>query len=641
MRLANRRARALVLADRVAAVAALAVPLLILVPHLAVAGDQPAAKPASAHPGAGTVAQTGAQPGTSGVPSPTADGQVFYVDSVHGSDSNTGLSPAQAWQSLSRIPAAKLQPGDVVAFARGDTFTGSATIDTGGTASAPVTFAAYGTGAAPILTNPGQWNMLVLNAPYIDVVNLHFNNGVVFNDDDGTGIAGPKYELSGAVDITDAGTYAQVENDVFTDVGVGVKTYATNTLIQHNTFANLQIAFVGEDSGSETSYGAIGVSLDNSDEHVAYNSFVNCRSTDSPYRADGGAIEIEGFNYDKDNILIDHNDSVGSQGFLEVTETESSNVTLSYNVSDDYQQFVAWDTTTTPDHYLVVNNTVVRRHDSFSSPLFDIYYYRQVGPSPQASWLSAENNVFYTPYGTVFGPFNWPHDHNLFWGDGNDPVGYQLGIGDIIADPQFVDFDGGDLRLQPTSPAIGNGVATTTTTDLAGNPTDVNGVDMGAYEYQGQLPDTSAGLVDGGFEHQASLTYTTTPWYAGGSLYSGIDVNAGKSHTGLNDAWLSSNGTGYWGSVEQTVQVLPHRLYRFSVWVRNSQNFDNAWIGVKNPDGDVLSQVRNGPGANYTHYNVTFNSAENRSVVVFAGYWGPGPAAWEQIDDAALLGPRP
>jgi hypothetical protein len=80
MRLANRRTRALKLAERVAAVAALAVLLLILVPHLAVARDQSAAKPASAQPGAGTLAQTGAQPGTSGVPSPTADGQVFYID---------------------------------------------------------------------------------------------------------------------------------------------------------------------------------------------------------------------------------------------------------------------------------------------------------------------------------------------------------------------------------------------------------------------------------------------------------------------------------------------------------------------------------------------------------------------------------
>jgi hypothetical protein len=155
MRLVNRRA----LAGRVAVAAALAVPLLTLVPHLALAGNQSAAKPASAQPGAGTPAQVGAQPSTSGVPSPTAGGQVFYVDSVHGNDSNTGLSPAQAWQSLSKVAAAKLQPGDVVAFARGDTFTGSATIDSGGTASAPVTFAAYGTGAAPVLTNPGQWNV--------------------------------------------------------------------------------------------------------------------------------------------------------------------------------------------------------------------------------------------------------------------------------------------------------------------------------------------------------------------------------------------------------------------------------------------------------------------------------------------------
>ncbi|MGL1710531.1 hypothetical protein ACSTJN_23600, partial [Vibrio parahaemolyticus] len=67
------------------------------------------------------------------------------------------------------------------------------------------------------------------------------------------------------------------------------------------------------------------------------------------------------------------------QGFLEVTETSTANVTVSENVSDDYQQFIAWDTTTTPSGYVVQNNTVIRSSDT--ATLFDQYYYRVTGPS--------------------------------------------------------------------------------------------------------------------------------------------------------------------------------------------------------------------------------------------------------------------
>ncbi|RKR75873.1 choice-of-anchor Q domain-containing protein [Frondihabitans australicus] len=595
---------------------------------------------------------TGARPSTSSAPHAGPGGHVYYIDSTNGSDSNTGLSKTSPWKSLAKVNSSTFKPGDVIAFDRGDTFTGAATLSSGGTAANPITVTAYGTGAQPVLTNPGQWNILVLDASYISVKDLAFTNSAVFNNDDGTGITGPKYELSGAVDITANGDYALVQDNVFTDVGVGVKTYGQYSDIEHNSFENLQIAFVGEDSGSQTSYGAIGVSLDNSNEHVAYNNFINCRSTDSPYGADGGAIEIEGFDFDKNDITIDHNYSRGSQGFLEVTETHSSNVNLSYNVSDDYQQFIAWDTTTTPDAYTASNNTVIRRHDSFSSPLFDIYYYRQAGPTPTASWITIQNNIFDTPYQSVFGVFDFPHDHNLFYGGPNnaDPLGYPqgtavqteyaLGTGDLIADPQFVNYATGNLRLKATSPAIDNGAATTTGTDLAGKPTNVGaGVDMGAFEYQGTEPTADAGLVDGGFENQTTVGYTTTPWRLGGSLYSGIDVNQGKAHSGLNDAYLASSGAGYWGSVEQTVTVTPHSLYRFSIWERNSANIDQGYIGAKTPSGTILGEVRQGTASDYTHYIVTFNSGNNTSVDLFAGYWGPGPSAYAQLDDAALTGP--
>ncbi|WP_446038013.1 choice-of-anchor Q domain-containing protein [Streptomyces sp. SID1121] len=576
---------------------------------------------------------TGARLQTSGNPTPLGTGKVYYLDAQSGNDTAAGTTTATAWKTLGRITTASLAPGDVVALRRGQTFTGSATVNGSGTAATPIAVTAFGTGAAPTLSNPTGWNMLQLAGTYIDVSQLRFANGVVFDNADGQGITGPKYKLSGAIAVTDPATSAHLHDNEFTQVGIGVKTYATGTRIDHNSFHDLKIAFRGVDSGTETSYGAVGVSINNSDAQVSYNQFVNCRSTDSPYGADGGAVEIEGFDHDKNNITIDHNFSSGSQGFLEVTETHSSDVSLLYNISDDYQQFVAFDTTTTPSGYKVDHNTVVRARGD-NQTQFAIYFYREEGPPAADSWLSITNNIFYLTSGVVLYDYNWPHQHNLVHG----ALGYSPGVGDLAADPQFTNTSGGDYRPGPTSPAKDNGTAATATTDIYGNNSSVGlGTDIGAVEAQSAPAAGANAVTDGGFEQQTALTATSTPWAGDGSLPYGLDVAQGKAHTGQDNAWISSSGTTDWGGVKQTVGVTAGATYRLTVWVRNSGNIDHAWLGAKTTTGTVVNEISHGTSPGWNRYVLTVKPGTATQLSVYAGYYGPsGVSTWQTVDDVTL-----
>src|ERR1700742_3029980 len=75
----------------------------------------------------------------------------YYIDSATGSDSNKGTSAATPLASIAALEKIKLQPGDSVLFARGETFSGELTIKYSGTVSSPITIGAYGDGAPPVL----------------------------------------------------------------------------------------------------------------------------------------------------------------------------------------------------------------------------------------------------------------------------------------------------------------------------------------------------------------------------------------------------------------------------------------------------------------------------------------------------------
>ena len=81
----------------------------------------------------------------------------YFVDSLCGSDKNSGKSPETAWRSLEKVAYADIHEGDVVLFRRGCRFRGELRALEG------VTYSAYGEGPKPEMlgsidaSNPDDW----------------------------------------------------------------------------------------------------------------------------------------------------------------------------------------------------------------------------------------------------------------------------------------------------------------------------------------------------------------------------------------------------------------------------------------------------------------------------------------------------
>ncbi len=111
-----------------------------------------------------------------------AQGADYFI-SPGGSDSNSGLSPATAWQSVAPVNALALQPGDRVFFEGGKRFVGTLVLDSAdaGEAAAPVIISSYGTGRATIDAGTGD-GIFIRDAAGIEVRELNVvGDGPQFN----------------------------------------------------------------------------------------------------------------------------------------------------------------------------------------------------------------------------------------------------------------------------------------------------------------------------------------------------------------------------------------------------------------------------------------------------------------------------
>jgi polysaccharidase protein len=228
-------------------------------------------------------------------------GRTFYIDSNRGSDSNSGTSSSLAFQSIAKLETISLQPGDQVLLARGSVFNDQLDIKGSGTASAPIVFGSYGTGALPIISG-GYRGIDARGADYVTVENIAIANTQY------DGIYG-----SGADNWT-------IRNVTFRDIGLtgehgGISWFTSkNLVIDGNTMTNVHGDGIWAKSvdGLTINGNKIYTVQGSNSDNVQMESSSNIRVTNNLFDMTGATNSVKG------NLVVEKSTStlVDGNSFL-------------------------------------------------------------------------------------------------------------------------------------------------------------------------------------------------------------------------------------------------------------------------------------------------------------------------------------
>lgn len=411
--------------------------------------------------GADGAANMGEQEGEEADQSMVEDGRAFYVDSAEGNDISSGTSEDSPWKSLAKVSDMILQPGDHVLFKRGSSYSGCVTIRGDGTADKPITIGAYGSGAAPSFTNPDgsncNGNAMRIRGDYHIIEDLYFHHTAPAR----SGASFMGVWAAGALHVALGHDHVIIRNNEFAHVPKAIQSNSEHSLITNN--------YIHDSNESEQNgflsipyWGPIGIHLGIGNQEISHNIIENMYVEGGEWGGDGGAIEIDNGRNHKDNIHIHHNRTKHNMGFLEISweydiqKMPTKNIIIEHNVSRDFQDFVFWWAGNVDSR--ITNNTIIRT-DSVEGMAQDTVFYID------GRDITVSENIIVVPddmWSPVFMGDQveaTEHTNNVYWDvdDGIVRIGAEPGDGEFTADPQFIDFDKEDYRLQPGSPATGLG----------------------------------------------------------------------------------------------------------------------------------------------------------------------------------------
>ena len=406
----------------------------------------------------------------------------YYVSSA-GSDAATGGAD-DPWQSMSKVNATTLQPGDRVLFRRGDRWAESLIPRSSGAAGSPITYDAYGEGPLPVITGlPNQhcisWET---TRSYLVFRHLHLQ-----------GCGQPNGSKKGGISVwseTAASRDIIIEESVLEDAQTW-NMYLTGVdglRIRGNIIRNAELEHGIYLDGTLGMNDAIIEENDihgNADMCVQFNSNARQRLTNLILRYnrlhDCGLGGLN--NIGADGLLAHHNLFYGAMPAIYngcdgddngCNHGATAGVYVNNTLLTSGENWATCFSNTSPlgapDFSVFVNNICVQ--DAARGPAFE--------HAELTSGQRVDYNLFFS---------NLTAEPRFVW-NGRDYTGfesYRDGSGNetngLFANPVFVNPIDKDFQLGAESPAIDSGADFGFSRDLAGQPVPTgNGPDRGAFE---------------------------------------------------------------------------------------------------------------------------------------------------------------
>ena len=157
-------------------------------------------------------------------------GITYYVSASVGDDANDGLTEATPFQTLARVNALMLEPGDQVLFKSGDAWQGMLWPKGSGTGGQPIVIGSYGGTVKPLIDGDGyQASLLIFNNDHYTISDLELTNQASHLDGSGQ----PKVAVG----------FGGAENDQGSgeDVRFGLKIVASDQSLSGFALSRLDI----------------------------------------------------------------------------------------------------------------------------------------------------------------------------------------------------------------------------------------------------------------------------------------------------------------------------------------------------------------------------------------------------------------
>lgn len=427
----------------------------------------------------------------------TASATNYYVDpSSPGSNQGTLTNP---WKSIADVPwyVNYFKGGDTVFFKRGLWYSGTLSINSSGSSSAPIVFTTYGSGYAPVF----QYNLANITEQQIydrTIIRLNQANYVVIDG----------FELRDA-------SMPGGDHSITANVGYGVYSYNSSHTIIKNLTISLLGAGVALDGGSNNTvtncnisnlrmiintsnvmwddFGANGIIVKGSDNTITHNNIQECWAPSFDYHVDGGAIEMYGPVSNNKILYNTASDNLGWMEFGSGSGGQALNNVIGYNLLIN-NGLVFWLNTEgvyglDVRNLQFYNNNIIETH---APRIPEIKNLIGISRTPTVSnVLTMKNNIFWiTNSINITDPASQPfngqqliHQNNLFHMGGGS-FGYTLdateqnlsaGISlftDITSSTNPVSWN---YNLQPSATAINFGQNTGIDKDFYGQAVPFGG----------------------------------------------------------------------------------------------------------------------------------------------------------------------